>query len=278
MGTKTKEIHLPDGVITNPGCTKPAICSRVSLVGLAELAEEMPVGLNMFKWSPCKTAIIKFGHVKMSDGSQQSAEKLRTSYPPAIKHVAINMCALWLCPPTGPTWLWVASAFFTFKTFVSPQNSWCSSLFMDIHPPNRRNRSSKSMIFLNMFNVLKTASHPHLHNSQHFTVHPQMSVWTSGFLVCWKVFTWIMQWKNGNWWWNCVPIGSDRLSPPMFRSHPSEHGPMDAHLHFAWQTQGARHYLSQQTKRCLQPATNGMNNSSLSQRDERNFQKLTCLK
>ena len=168
--------------------------------------------------------------------------------------------------------------FLLFKTLVSPQNSWCSSLFMDIHPPNRRNRSSKSMIFLNMFNVLKTASHPHLHNSQHFTVHPQMSVWTSGFLVCWKVFTWIMQWKNGNWWWNCVPIGSDRLSPPMFRSHPSEHGPMDAHLHFAWQTQGARHYLSQQTKRCLQPATNGMNNSSLSQRDERNFQKLTCLK
>ena len=72
--------------------------------------------------------------------------------------------------------------FLLFKIFVSPQNSWCSSLFMDIHPPNRRNRSSKSMIFLNMFNVLKTASHPHLHNSQHFTVHPQMSVWTSGLL------------------------------------------------------------------------------------------------
>jgi len=89
--------------------------------------------------------------------------------------------------------------FLLFKIFVSPQNSWCSSLFMDIHPPNRRNRSSKSMIFLNMFNVLKTASHPHLHNSQHFTVHPQMSVWTSGFLVCWKVFTWIYsameEWK-----------------------------------------------------------------------------------
>jgi hypothetical protein len=49
VGTKTKEIHLPDGVITNPGCTKPAICSRVSLVGLAVLAEEMPIGLNMFK-------------------------------------------------------------------------------------------------------------------------------------------------------------------------------------------------------------------------------------
>ena len=117
VATKTKEIHLTDGVITNPGCTKPAICSRVSLVGLAVLAEEMPIGVNMFKWSPCKTAIIKFGHVKMSDGSQQSAEELRTSYPPAIKHVANNMCALWLCPPTGPTWLWVASAFFAFQNF-----------------------------------------------------------------------------------------------------------------------------------------------------------------
>lgn len=98
--------------------------------------------------------------------------------------------------------------FLLFKTFASPQNSWCSSLFMDIHPPNRRNRSSKSMIFLNMFNVLKTASHPHLHNSQHFTILKCQS----GLLdfCCAERFShgiYSVFFQNGNWWW--VPASPD---------------------------------------------------------------------